>query len=56
MFDLIFGVIIGFIIAFFVLKRSINKTGYGQLKVCRNTCPFYQSAMNKAVKDDVDNE
>lgn len=45
--DLFFGIVIGFLISFFVLKRSINKTGYGELKVCRNTCPYYRSAVNQ---------
>ena len=54
--DLICGVIIGFVISFFVLKRTINRTGYGQLKMCRDTCPYYRSAVNDVkteVTDDV---
>ena len=47
MFDLFFGVVIGFIISFFVLKRSINKTGCGSLKMCREHCPYFSAASNK---------
>ena len=50
------GVLIGFIISFLVLKRSINKTGYGELKVCKNTCPYYQSYYSVDVEEDVDDE
>ena len=46
-----FGVLVGFIISFLVLKRSINKTGYGELKVCKNSCPFYRSC-NEVQTDD----
>ena len=34
------GIVIGFFISFFVLKRQIQKDGAGQLKVCKS-CPFY---------------
>lgn len=51
--DLICGVIIGFVISFFVLKRTINRTGYGQLKMCRDTCPYYRTAVNDVVKTEV---
>ena len=51
--DLIFGIFIGFVISFVVLKRTINKSGYGQLKMCRDTCPYYRSAVNDVVKTEV---
>lgn len=44
--DLIFGIFIGFAISFFVLKRSITRAGYGELKVCRESCPYYQSSVS----------
>lgn len=42
-FELFFGMIIGFIISFLVLKRSINKAGCGELRMCRDKCPYYRS-------------
>ena len=50
-FDLFIGLAIGFVISFLVLKRSINKTGYGELKLCKTSCPFYQSYV-KSVDDE----
>ena len=50
--QIFFGVLIGFFIAFFALKRSINKTGYGELKVCKNTCPFYKSYITEVKEDE----
>lgn len=51
--QLFIGVIIGYVISFLVLKRSINKAGYGELKMCRETCPYYRTAVNNAVKNEV---
>lgn len=42
MFYMILGIFIGFLVSFLVLKRSIVKSGYGQLKVCKETCPYYK--------------
>ena len=38
--DIIIGMCIGFLVAFFTLKSQIRKNGAGQLKVCK-TCPYY---------------
>lgn len=35
------GLVIGFLISFFVIKRSVIRNGAGQLKVCQ-TCPFFK--------------
>ena len=42
--DLAVGIIIGFFVSLIVLRRSINKTGYGELRLCRESCPYYQNA------------
>lgn len=34
------GLIIGFLVAFFVLKRQISKDGAGNLKCCQR-CPYF---------------
>lgn len=52
--DLFIGVLIGFFVSFFVLKRSINKTGYGELKMCKTVCPYYQSYVRAVSEDDSD--
>lgn len=51
--QLFIGVIIGYVISFIVLKRSINKAGYGELRMCRETCPYYRTAVNNAASDEV---
>lgn len=51
--QLFIGVIIGYSISFFVLKRSINKAGYGELRMCRETCPYYRTAVNNSASDEV---
>lgn len=43
MFFFILGLFFGFFIAFFVLKYTINKSGYGELKMCREKCPYYRA-------------
>ena len=37
------GLFLGFVFAFLVLKFTINKSGYGELKMCRQKCPYYRS-------------
>lgn len=55
-FEFIFGMIIGFIISILVLKRSINRAGCGELKMCRNKCPYYRTieVKDKESKEDDD--
>lgn len=50
MLNLVFGSVIGFFVGFFFLRRSIYKTGCGQLKMCRESCPFFRD-LTKDVKD-----
>ena len=37
------GVVIGFFVSFFFLKSQIRKTGAGEMKVCKETCPYYST-------------
>lgn len=53
--ELFIGVVIGFFISFFVIKRSILKTGYGQMRVCRETCPYFNK-MKPTVDDNDDGD
>ena len=48
--------IIGFIISILVLKRSINRAGCGELRMCRNKCPYYRTieVKDKESKEDDD--
>ena len=39
------GFFFGFFGGFFLLKRTINKTGYGELKMCKKSCPYYKSSV-----------
>lgn len=45
------GLIIGFLVSFFCLKRSIQKNGAGQLKVCQS-CPFFSIKQSSDVVED----
>ena len=38
----VLGIVVGFFVSFFLLKRQIQKDGAGQLKVCQS-CPFYNT-------------
>ena len=48
----IFGLIMGFFMAFFVLKYTINKSGYGELKMCREKCPYYRAVEISSGKEE----
>jgi len=50
--QIFFGVLIGFLISFFSIRRSVRKAGYGQMKVCRETCPYFRTAFNNVVSDE----
>lgn len=39
--QLVVGVIIGFLVSFFVIKSQIKKNGAGQLKCCQS-CPYFK--------------
>jgi len=54
-FEIFFGMFIGFLISFFVLKRSINNAGCGELKMCRTRCPYYRD-VEVEVKDSSSDE
>lgn len=55
-FELFFGMIIGFFISFLVLKRSINRAGCGELRMCRDRCPYYRTIEVKDKDGDDDDE
>lgn len=38
----ILGIALGFAVAFFVIKKQINKDGAGQMRVCQN-CPYFKA-------------
>lgn len=42
-FYLFIGCFIGFIVSFVVLKRSIYRAGCGELRMCRDLCPYYKN-------------
>lgn len=60
--ELFLGILIGFAISMIVIKRTINKTGYGQLKMCRETCPYFTKTQSsetvevKAADGEEDND
>lgn len=37
----ILGIFVGIFFGFFFLKASINRSGCGELKMCRSRCPYY---------------
>ena len=41
--DFFLGLFLGFMIAFLCLKLSINRSGYGELRMCKEKCPYYRS-------------
>ena len=53
-FSFVIGIIIGFVVSIVVLKRSINKTGYGELKMCKHSCPYYPRTVDR--EEDQDDE
>lgn len=42
-YQLFIGLFFGFFLGFFVLRRTIHKAGYGELKMCRERCPYYRA-------------
>lgn len=54
--QMIIGAFVGFVFSFLVLKRSINKSGYGQLKMCRETCPYFRQVENVKSKSEDDED
>lgn len=51
--QLFIGIIIGFIVSLMVIKSSINKSGCGELKMCKHHCPYYTSVeINKRCEDE----
>ena len=42
MYYFIGGVLVGFLFAFFAIKRQIAKDGAGQLKCCQS-CPYFKA-------------
>ena len=48
----IFGLLAGFLLSFLVLKRSINRAGAGELRMCRDRCPYYFKNGEEGEKDD----
>ena len=45
------GIVVGFLVSFFVLKRSIQKDGAGALKVCQK-CPYLNTSSEKGESHD----
>lgn len=50
----VIGILIGFFVSFFVLKRSINNAGCGELKMCRNRCPYYGAVEKQQPQGEAD--
>ena len=45
------GVFLGFLISFFWLKNQINKTGAGEMHVCKKTCPYYSTHIKTVITE-----
>lgn len=52
---LIIGIVIGFLVSFITLKSTINKSGCGELKMCKQHCPYYTSVeLNRRKEEEGD--